>query len=181
MLSATIQELQSNSTKRILTVLLDAKDDDIEELPYTDESVSRNEEVHIPKHFQPKAKEIIKKLLASKIYSLANATTEVFTWVSIVEPFSIKFSNPHPSVLTLNQAPQVFNQIFTNINAQGKIDYQIKTFDGTLHYIEPNKIPYLALRSNHLDIVAPHLQAIEEEELSKSSGKERLLKPRKSF
>lgn len=182
MLSATIQELKTTSTQRILTAL-DTSFDDIQELP--PESDTTYQEVHIPEHFQPKARDIIKKLLASNLYTLTGSSSEIFTWVSKVKPFSIRFSNPHPSVVTLDNKPQVFHQVITNINAQGGINYQVQTFDGSLHYIDIQKIPYLALQLNHDKIVGPHLQIIAEEEHSKSkSGKScelQILTPRRSF
>jgi hypothetical protein len=183
MLSSTIQELKTTSTERILTAL-NHSDDDIQELP-CDDMVIAQQEVHIPDHFQSKARDIIKKLLASNLYTLTGSSTEVFTWVSKVKPFSIKFSYPHPSVVTLDSKPQVFHQVITNIDAQGKINYQVQTFDGSLHYIDVVKIPYLALQLNHTNIVGPHLEILAEEEHSKSkSGKSSELQvrpPRLSF
>ncbi len=171
MLSTTIQELKTASTQRILSALsntvADDKYDEIQELP-ADDSLTPQQEVQIPNHFNAKARDIIKKLLASNLYSLTGTSTEVFTWVSKVKPFSIKFSYPHPSVVTLDNEPQVFHEVITNIDAQGKINYQVKTFDDSLHYIDIKNIPYLALQLNHTNIVSPHLEVISEEEQSKS-------------
>jgi hypothetical protein len=175
MLSLKAQKLKPTSTQTILKLMLDTND----LTTVSDISITK-EEVQIPAHFQPNAKKIIQELLASNQYTLMQATKECFTWSSKVEPFRIKFRDKHPSVVTLDDKAQVYNEIITNIDAQGNIKYQVQSFDGTLHYIDINKINNGVVQQNHLTIVAPHLLAIEAEQQSHSS-KEALRSPRRSI
>jgi hypothetical protein len=122
----------------------------------------------IPKHFSLTAKELIKKLLGEKIYHHVAMTSPKNTWASKVEPFHLSFHSRHPTLSTIDNQSTVYCDIMTNIDASGGVSYQIKDFQNVLHYIEIGKITYANLQSIHRGIIAPHLQALEEDKPAQS-------------
>jgi hypothetical protein len=118
-------------------------------------------ENEIPHHFSAIAKELIKKLLETGIYTQyvpANdlSALNINSLAQKATPYRLKFYSAHPSV---NGAENyIYNVIYTNIYYDAVVKYQANSAHGDL-YLDVGKIAYPEIQINHQHFVVPLLNA----------------------